>query len=459
MMGDYISVLPTFLLSMGASDFRILTVMLLPVGGFLIAWLVLRRKRPKSFVALILRLTVISGIASIGAGFLLRTDAGGLAWPISMLGGVVLTVIAILVAFRFFGLYIFRSEQVLDYSQPDALHRAVSTILDSEKFLTALRATLPLGKEDKEFGLDYIPYMISSVDERRKRATKSARLFLIATVVAALIFSGVVMYFGYILVNEAAAGTARTLAEVRDSTKAISETLQSIVPSYYRNPMFQRDVAPSLTKLDQTPAGEKNNSIEKVITDALEQCRNTGDFSTLNSAFGQVKSQLSRESPEEKAYAATFETAADKLSEFINDQSNAVPRLAQEAAELRLLTSKAEDSLSKPENRTPELIKRLGLGLVISTFFLALLRYLGNLYRTRYLQVLEAERDDFMVRRFYVAFKNSVDNDEQRKVVLTSFMTAANGLGMAESKETPDESTKQEFEVIKELLKAMSKKM
>jgi len=264
---------------------------------------------------------------------------------------------------------------------------------------------------------------------------------------------------GYILVNEAAAGTPRTLAEVRASTQTISETLQSIVPNYYRNPRFQRDVVPSLTKLEQTPSGDKNKDVKKTITDALEQCQNTGDFSALYSTFKQGKTQLSKEGRDEEAYAATFEEAADKLSEFMNDQSNAVPRLAQEAAELRLLTSKAEESLGKPENRTAEIIKRLGLGLVISTFFLALLRYLGSLYRTRYLQVLEAERDDFMVRRFYVALKNSVEDYEQRKVVLASFMTAANGLGMAESKETPDDSTKQEFEVLKELFKALSKKI
>jgi len=175
---------------------------LLYLGGLLIAWLVRRRRQPKSFTTLILRLTLIAGTAAglvaVLSGMRIYYP---LVWPISLFSAIVSSIIALLVTFRLFGLYLFRSDQMLDYSQSEALRGAVSTILDSERFLTALRTTLPQGKEDKEFGLDYIPYMLSSVDERRKGATKSARLFLLATVVTALVFSAVVMYFGYIGVS------------------------------------------------------------------------------------------------------------------------------------------------------------------------------------------------------------------------------------------------------------------
>jgi hypothetical protein len=94
---------------------------------------------------------------------------------------------------------------------------------------------------------------------------------------------------------------------------------------------------------------------------------------------------------------------------------------------------------------------------VISTFFLAFLRYLGNLYRVRYLQVTDAERDDFAVRKFYVAMRNSSLYDENRKAVLAAFMAAAtNDIKGADHTE---DSTKQEFEIIKELMKALSKKL
>ena len=82
---------------------------------------------------------------------------------------------------------------------------------------------------------------------------------------------------------------------------------------------------------------------------------------------------------------------------------------------------------------------------------------MGTLYRTRYQQVLAAENDDFMVRRFYIAFKSSEANDEQRKAVLSSFMIAQNS-AIAEVKESGD-GTKEQYEVLKELLGALSKKL
>jgi hypothetical protein len=71
--------------------------------------------------------------------------------------------------------------------------------------------------------------------------------------------------------------------------------------------------------------------------------------------------------------------------------------------------------------------------------------------------VLEAEKDDFAVRRFYVAFKSSIASDEQRKAVLANFMTNQSSGG--ETKENADDATKQEIDVIKELLMALSKKL
>jgi hypothetical protein len=72
---------------------------------------------------------------------------------------------------------------VLDYSSPDILQKTITEILlDSNAFFTALRTTLSKGADDEKFGLDYIPFMLNSIDERRKGAIKSARFFLVATV-------------------------------------------------------------------------------------------------------------------------------------------------------------------------------------------------------------------------------------------------------------------------------------
>ena len=91
------------------------------------------------------------------------------------------------------------------------VERVVESIFDSDEFLTTLRSTLPVGLADSKRAADFIPFLLNSIDERRRRASKEAALFLGTTIATAFIFSGVVVYFGYILVNEASAGSAKYL--------------------------------------------------------------------------------------------------------------------------------------------------------------------------------------------------------------------------------------------------------
>jgi hypothetical protein len=370
------------------------------------------------------------------------------------------TLLAIFLAFRIVGSYVTHDgpPEPVDSA---TLRTAVSAILDSEMFLTTLRSTLPQGKDDTEYGLDYVPYMLHSIDDRRKRAELSSRLFLLATGAAAVIFSTVVMYFGYILVNEAAAGSAKSLADLSRAMQQVSEMTLPLVPNYYRTTQFQKDVVLALEKPATMDPGPKNKYVQDRLhaaLDAFQNAKTPADLSTLLGDLESLSFKVSKDGLAEQAYAAALLQAREKLGEAISSQNMALLRLETNVQELRVLIPKAEDVLSKPEIRTPEIIKRLALGVVISTFFLALLRFLANLYKTRYLQVLEAERDDFAVRRFYVVFKSSQASDEQRKAVLASFMTLASADG-SQPKEPADESTKQEFEVIKELVQALSKKL
>lgn len=425
---------------------------------FIVSWILLRRNAKTKLAAAVALAVVIITLFDLLVELVsinLRSPFSSLVETIALMFFTFGSAVIIFAVFRYY--YRPALDGPLGFPDPAALRTAVSNILDSESFLSALRSTLPKGKDDQQYGLDYVPFMLHSIDERRKRATRSARLFLLATVVAALTFSSVVMYFGYILVNEAAAGTAKSLADLRDTTQRVSDTLRSIIPGYFNNPKFQQDVAPALEKLAAVgDPGPKNKENYAQVRIALDEAKNTGDFTTLKAALAKAQAAVSTETVLERNYSAVLADGADRLTKFIDNQSSALPELASRTSDLRLLTSRVQDVLDKPENRTPEIIKRLALGIVISTFFLALLRYLGTLYKTRHLQVLEAEKDDFAVRRFYVAFKSSLASDEQRKAVLTSFMASPNN---GEAKETSDDTTKQEFEVIKELVMALSKRL
>lgn len=420
------------------------------------------RKNNKRFAALIVALCSLYVISVLVRTFLLQSFRTYLMTsPLVLVIDVTPTVIGLLVTVRFFSLYLFRGKEgegVLDYSSPTVLKETVSKILDSEKFLTALRSTLPAGKDDEQFGFDYIPFMLNSIDERRRRAVRASRFFLLATIFSALIFSGVVVYFGYILVNEASAGTAKTLSDIRTAAEATSEALHSITPSYFNNSKFRENVAPYLERLVELEPGDKNKPTKDKLVGTINDAKRTGDLSTLNDALAHAAAEVSKLTDEEKNYSNAVANAMNGMSAFLSSQSVAIPELNSRIVELKMLIPKAEEALSKPENRLPEIIKRLALGLVIATFFLALLRYMGTLYRTRYQQVLAAEDDDFMVRRFYVAFKSSMPSDEQRKAVLSSFMVA-HKLGSGTDSKEPDTGTKQEYEMLKDLLGALSKKL
>lgn len=380
----------------------------------------------------------------------------------SMIFDSIPVIIAILITFRFFSSYLFKGlfvDDIPDYSVPTVLRDSISKILDSEYFLTILRSSLPKGKDDILYGFDHIPFMLNSIDERRKRALKSARLFLIATVCATLIFSGVVMYFGYILVNEASAGTAKRIADIQIEMGGVSETLGLLLPNYYKNPRFQQEIVPKLDKLSELEAGEKNKQSKDKVQLSINQAKSTGDFSTMNKALSQISSEISKDGISEQMYSKALVDVVNSISKFESAQSLALPELNRRVEDLKNLIPKAQDSLNNPENHIPEILKRLALGIVIATFFLALLRYLGNLYRTRYQQVLAAEYDDFLIRRFYVAFKCSGSSEEQRKAVLASFISAQNFTSASENKESSTDGTKQEYEILKELLGALSKKI
>jgi hypothetical protein len=425
------------------SVFLIAVTITVVIAVLLLAGFGILKRKGKKTASLIVMLCSIYVVVHMIAGFLYPVSAP--LYLISDVTGVLLGVI-LLRRFRF------GSEEVIPgYT----LRESVATILDSDNFLTALRSTLPKGVDDEEFGLDHIPFMLNSIDERRKRAIKSARFFLIATVSSAMVFSIIVMYFGYILVNESSAGAAKSLSEIKSSLESISTSLNRLVPSYYGTSDFQKNVAPALTRLEQVPSDDKNVTQQKEALAAIAEARITGDFISLENTLSTIKVADGIQTTEFMKALAEAQVA---LQKFSSELRIVVPELSTRLQDLRTLVPKAEDVLNKPENRVPEILKRFALGLVIATFFLALLRYMGGLYRTRYLQVLAAENDDFAIRRFYVAFKSSTPNDEQRKAVLSGFMSVP----LKNDKERPtsaEDGTKEQYEILKDVLAALSKKL
>jgi uncharacterized membrane protein len=340
------------------------------------------------------------------------------------------------------------------------IKRAVTSVFDSNQFLTTLRTVLPTGADDSKYGFDFIPYLLHSIDDRRRRVSKQASLFLAATVTAAVMFTGVVLYFGYILVNESAAGSAKYLAQLEKDTATIKAGLDTLEPTY-NNSSFQQKVASSIEKLRTTDASADTQSIKSSVSAAIGEASLKGDepiFAFIN-ALHKARGVGEPPSRQGKDYVKLLDDTTKTVTEGYNELRATANRVNNSLSDLNPLIENANKALSTPEYRTAELVKRLGLGIVVSTFFLALLRYLGTLYRVRYEQVVAAEHDDFMVRRFYVAFKNSTTSEEQRKAVLVGFMAGSSNIPAQAEPSGSDETSKQSYDLIKELVAALTKKL
>lgn len=327
----------------------------------------------------------------------------------------------------------------------------LNQFFDSEDFLTILRTALPNGKESKDHGFDFIPFMLHTVEEKRKRFEKSSRNFLWLTFILGLLFSGCLIFFAYLLINEAAAGTQKTIADMETSTRAIAKDV-SILRKQDTPKFIETYIAPLVynSRGNTEAIDELKDFIdnyptsEKTIYDLLDLMKSNNTESKLVFLTADEKSE--------------YRSAIQQIEKYLEQGSDAALELPKLIQNVESLTQKVNENLAKPENRTPEIIKRLFLSLVLATFFIALLRYVVKLYRDHYQQLIFAEQESLAIRKFYVAYKCSKD-EEQRKTVLTAFMMNKSADISSEIKDGSPSFDNINPELLKEILSAITKKL
>lgn len=118
------------------------------------------------------------------------------------------------------------------------LHSVVDGVFRSESFLSALRTTLPKGLEDGSHGLDFIPFMLQSISERRESFRKSSRIFFWCTIVVGLVFSITVSTFGYFLIDEESAGTPKRVRVLEENVRQLSSAISVVAPDKTLSDLF-----------------------------------------------------------------------------------------------------------------------------------------------------------------------------------------------------------------------------
>lgn len=68
------------------------------------------------------------------------------------------------------------------------------------------------------------------------------------------------------------------------------------------------------------------------------------------------------------------------------------------------------------------MLKRITVGLVVSTFLLAIFRYVVKLYQANYDGVIQCDREDMRYTSFYVAYKGAAGAEDMTKVALASLL-------------------------------------
>lgn len=376
---------------------------------------------------------------------------------------VPINIIPVYIAvFLFYKRYISPSNKLTTNGNAESLNDSVKKLFKSSEFYNALSTVLPRGEKDEDYGLDYIPFMLHDLGEKRKRYGRSSNNFLIATIFLSVVFISITILFGYILLNESSIGVYKEFRELKDEVKHAGQVFSALKVDVSSDEYFLNDNEQKLDKLLETYKynfSDDETKFKYQVQNAISDFRVNGDVDSLQQILEAVEDSLGGQKSNNLAgYLDILHTTNSSISKYIRFRSESMIELEKTQASIKELIPQIATVLDKPVNTQNELIKRLILSIVVITFFLAILRYFRGLYQTHYNEMLKAEQQDLLIRKFYVTFKSSEGNTEERKIVLASFLAEVN-----DSNNKKDvlktRSKRIENDVLKDIVDAILKKI
>jgi hypothetical protein len=335
----------------------------------------------------------------------------------------------------------------------DEIQNKVNEVWDSKQFLTSLRTVLPSGKEDKDLGVDYIPFMLQNIDERRERYKKSSNIALRFTIYLGSIFVLMLLYFGNLLINDDAAGIGKTLNKIDNTLSITNEALSMTSPKLSINGIDKSELLLSIDNLHHVIS----LSPQKIKVISPNLTRNVLSVDDLILLREEVNRALQNTSiSKDKKFVVAMENTIKQITYFMSLKDDYRNILHFKVKALEKYTSELKKETDKDLFNLSELIKRLAIGVIICSFFLVVLRYSAQIYKEHHEQMLKAEMDELNIRKYYVALKSSGDAIPLRKQSIESlFQNSINGQGnVKDTKMSPQEAS-----IIKELISAVSKKI
>ncbi len=179
------------------------------------------------------------------------------------------------------------------------------------------------------------------------------------------------------------------------------------------------------------------------------------ELESLRSYVDSEIDEIDRSSRNGDALYESYDLLSKRVADFQRTAQYAPLEIPEATEVLKSDLEKTKDIMVASGAQTTEIIKRVSIGLLVVSFFLAILRYTARIYQAHHLEVLKASGDDLLIRKFYVALKSRANNDADRTVLISSFF----GTNSKEAEIDSVGLSGKEIGVIKELLGMFSKKI
>lgn len=342
------------------------------------------------------------------------------------------------------------SIDILSINTQQDLDHAVKQLLDSKNFLTTLRSTLPKGDKDPEYGLDYIPYMLENIEKRKEAFSKRARAFLVTSVATGLLFVSVTIALGYFILDEDSIGTGRKIRQLKENTDVLNLKLSYITDKLLLNTTEFNRIKYQIEEVEHNLNNYKNENNKIKIRNSLNTFQRTLNLDSLYKYLDTISIPYEDDN---SRLRTEYYILRDQVRNLKETSVNAVREMPELVKRINQIANEGDEEISKSDNRTPEIIKRLLLSLVIISFFLAILRFLTNQYKNNFNQLILAEQDDLNIRKMYIAIRTAGSDIDSKKIILSNIFDK---VSIIEKKESESNDN---LPLIKELMETLAKKL
>lgn len=364
----------------------------------------------------------------------------------------------------------------------DDVRSIVHRCINSGSFISALQTTLPKAEGGSD-ATSHIPFILATLQERRQSFNRSSQLFFVALLLFAAMFTALLTVYGFILIDSVPVGVARSIKEAREEIGVLRQhqlDYESLGQSLRR---YESSALRQFATLIKTPedASRYGRGVEAFVSPYLRGGRLEPDaFIRYDTARADERSLLARVDQFKLALAdlklaqAAAAASSSPVAKAAKQMSDDEPRVSALASKVGLLSARYEstrtalDNLierakaneTDPDDRLYALLKRIAVGVIVGSFFFAILRYLAQQYASHLSKYESSHADEVMLRKFYLAYDITEKDPEKQKGLIAAFL----GNSPASTESPPPSAKKQDLgdsdkKIIAEILEIIKKRM